>query len=122
MMLLLVDDNDQMRELIRSLVVDLADDILECSDGADAITIYSERQPEWVLMDIHMKQVDGLSATRQIKAAYPEAKIVILTNFNDGRTREAAREAGAFGFVAKDNLLDVRRVLTNAPPRLQHIG
>lgn len=112
-MLLLVDDNDQMRELIRSLVVDLADHILECNDGADAITIYSERQPEWVLMDINMKQVDGLSATRQITAAYPEAKIVIVTNFDDRRTREAAHEAGACGFVAKDNLLDVRRMLTS---------
>ncbi|MEN3334182.1 MAG: hypothetical protein V7641_3547 [Blastocatellia bacterium] len=110
-MLLLVDDNDQMRQLIRSLVADLADNILECSDGAEAIVIYGEHQPDWVLMDIKMKQVDGLAATRQIKAAYPEAKIVIVTNFDDRKMREAACEAGAVEFVAKDNLLDVRHLL-----------
>src|SRR5207248_8510837 len=80
MKLLLVEDNDRMREIIKNLVQDLAAAIYECRDGSEALSAYAEHRPDWVLMDIKMEKLDGLSATRQIKAAYPDAKIMMVTN------------------------------------------
>ena len=69
MKLLIVEDNQPMRRLIRSLAADLSESITECSDGADARANYAEHHPDWVLMDLMMPQMDGLAATRQILAA-----------------------------------------------------
>jgi len=111
MNLLIVEDNARMRRMIKRIVGDLAERVYECEDGADALAIYTANLPEWVLMDIQMKNTDGLTATRQIKAAFSDAKIVIVTNYDDTTFRESARAAGAFDYVLKENLLDVRRIL-----------
>ena len=111
MSLLIIDDNQQMRRLISSLVSDLASVIVECSDGAEALEAYTLHRPDWVLMDIRMKQTDGIAATREIKAAHPEARVCIVTDYDDPMLRAAARSAGACDYVLKDNLIEVRRVL-----------
>jgi CheY-like chemotaxis protein len=111
MVLLIVDDNRAVRRLIGKVVGDLADAIRECSDGAEALAAYRQCQPDLVLMDIEMRRMDGLAATREIMAAYPEAKVVIVSRHGDQQTRAAARAAGACGYVLKENLLDVRRWL-----------
>jgi CheY-like chemotaxis protein len=110
--LLIVDDDRQMRSLIRSIVADLADSIIECGDGAEAQACYAEHHPDWVLMDLMMPQVGGLAATRQIMASDSMARIVIVTGHESQSLREAARSAGACAYVSKDNLLDLREILT----------
>jgi DNA-binding NarL/FixJ family response regulator len=62
-------------------------------------------------MDIKMRKVDGLTACRQIKAAYPTANICIVTQYGDERTREAAFKAGACAYVLKEELHILRSVL-----------
>ena len=111
MNLLIVEDNLKMRRMIKSIVGDLADRIDECEDGSEAFALYSESQHDWVLMDIHLKKTNGIAATKEIVSAFQEAKIIIVTNYNDAHFRESAREAGAIDYVLKDNLLDVRRIL-----------
>lgn len=111
MKLLIVEDNFQMRRLIKSIVEDIAESISECEDGNEALSAYSQFQPDWVLMDIKMAKVDGITATREIRKAFPGAKVVIITNFDDAKFRLAAREAGASYYVSKENLTDVRAVL-----------
>lgn len=64
--LLSVEDNEAMRRMIKSLVADLADVIFECDGGGAALGLYPAHRPDWVLMDIQMEPVDGLTATRQI--------------------------------------------------------
>ncbi len=113
MNLLIVEDNARMRRMIKRIVGDLAERVDECEDGADALAIYTANPPDWVLMDIQMKNTDGLTATRQIIAAFADAKIVIVTNYDDTTFRESARQAGAFDYVLKENLLDVRRILAD---------
>jgi two-component system, chemotaxis family, chemotaxis protein CheY len=110
--LLIVDDNAEMRNLIRTLVSDLFVCIHECTDGAEALTAYAEHRPDWVLMDIKMAAVDGFVATRQIKAVFPGANILIVTDYDDLRLRESARLVGARHYVTKENLLEVRRILS----------
>lgn len=109
--LMIVEDNPQMRRLIKSIVGDLAEAVCECSDGAEALAAYVQHLPDWVLMDIMMPRVDGLTASRQITAAYPQANICIVTDYGDAKTREAARQAGACGFVSKENLFDLRQTI-----------
>jgi len=111
MSLLIVEDNAKMRRMLKSLVADLASPIHECVDGADAPAAYAAQRPDWVLMDIAMKDLDGISATRKIKAAYPDAKIIIVTGYDDPRLRAAAQSAGACAYVHKENLLELRQIL-----------
>lgn len=112
MNLLIVDDHQPMRRLIKSLFVDIAETISECDDGVEALELYRTTRPDWVLMDIEMDRVDGLTATSQIIAAFPEAKIVIVTNYDNVKLRAAARAAGACGYVLKEDLFALRNLLT----------
>src|SRR4030095_2699516 len=104
MKVLIVEDSQAMRRAIRSFIEDLARQVFECADGAQALDCYTTHRPDWVLMDIKMKDVDGLAATRQIKAAFPEARIVMVTSFDDQSLRDEAQLAGACGYVLKESL------------------
>jgi len=114
MKILIVEDNPQMRQMIRALVADLADAVTECADGDEAVTAYETQQfsaADWVLMDLQMPRVGGLQATRHIRAAYPDARIIIVTQYDDPRWRAAAADAGACDYVFKDDLLELRQRL-----------
>ena len=116
MTVLIVEDNAEMRRLLKCLVLPLVETAYECGDGAEAETRYAEFQPDWVLMDIEMPRVDGIAATRRIKAAFPAARIVMVTNYDEEELRAAALAAGACGYVLKENLLELRRLLQSRPP------
>jgi CheY-like chemotaxis protein len=111
MTILIADDNPQMRRMLRSLVSDLAETIHECADGEAAVLAYAAIRPDWVLMDVMMEPLDGLAATRQIRSHYPDAKIIIVTNYDDANLQEAAMRAGATEYVVKKSLLEIRRLL-----------
>jgi DNA-binding NarL/FixJ family response regulator len=112
MKLLIVDDNAAVRQMIRRFVAGIADEINEIDDGAYAVAAYTMLLPDWVLMDIEMKHVNGIVATAEIKAVFPRAKILIVTNHNDDGLRERAALAGACGYVLKEDLMDLRQFLT----------
>lgn len=111
MTLLIVDDNPGFRELLRTVVGTLADRVNECADGDEAMAAYVADRPDWVLMDLQMAGIGGLEATRRILAVDPTARVLIVTQYDDAHWRAAAMTAGACGYVLKDNLLDVRRLL-----------
>jgi DNA-binding NarL/FixJ family response regulator len=108
---LIVDDCELMRRLIKTLICCVADVIVECASGEAACEAYAAHRPDWVLMDIQLPGLDGVAATGQIRAAFPDARIVIVSDYGDERLRAAARAAGACGYVLKENLLEVRRRL-----------
>ena len=114
MKILIVEDNPQMRKLIRAVVADLAEAISECTDGEGAVAAYAAQQlgeEDRVLMDLQMPGVGGLEATRRIRAAFPDAQVIIVTQYDDQHWRKAARETGACGYVLKENLLELRQML-----------
>ena len=120
MRVLIVDDCAQLRRAVRSLLCDLVEEAYEACDGAEALDACRGRRPEWVLIDVRMPGMDGISATRLLKAAFPETNVLVMTNFDDPGLREAAAAAGASAFVLKDDLLALRRVLaarSGGPPR-----
>ena len=90
---LIVDDSQPMREMIKMTLAGVAEVVGECADGADALAEYKRLQPDWVLMDIEMKGIDGITATGQIIAADALAKILVITDYNDSEMRKAALEA-----------------------------
>ena len=112
-MIMIVEDNKQMRETIRKFVskIQPGNEFIECSNGREAVEAYARHHPSLVLMDIQMKEMDGLRATAAIRRSFPDARIVIVTNFNDPDSREAAREAGVSGYVLKENLAEIRNFM-----------
>jgi DNA-binding NarL/FixJ family response regulator len=111
MKLLIVEDNAGVRLLIKSIAESMSDEICECSDGADALATYQLNRPDVVLMDIQMGDVDGIVATQRILAADPKAKVVMVTDYDQQDLREAASQAGACGYIVKENLLDLIRLI-----------
>jgi CheY-like chemotaxis protein len=109
--LLIVDDSVEMRQLMKSVLKRSCDEIFECEDGDEVLAAFSACQPDWVVMDVEMKRMDGLKATASLLRQHPQARVIILTQHADIETRIAAREAGARYFVGKENLIDVRMLI-----------
>jgi two-component system response regulator DegU len=97
--------------MIKRLIKGVLAEVWECSDGSQALEAYSAHRPDWVLMDIEMKDVDGITATRQIMTTFPDARIVIVSNYDSDDLRAAASTAGACAYVVKENLIELRRLL-----------
>lgn len=109
---LVVDDNPLVRRTIRDVLEeDLAVEILECCDGDEVLARYEAFGPDWVLMDIRMARVDGIAATAALRAAHPEARILVVSEHDQDDIRRAARRAGAEGCVGKADLLELRKWL-----------
>ncbi|MBA3711207.1 MAG: response regulator transcription factor [Pyrinomonadaceae bacterium] len=109
--LLIVDDNREMRQLVRHIASKVSDEIFECEDGDEVLAAFQDHHPDWVVMDVEMKRMDGLQATAQLIAHYPEAKVIIVTKHTDMQTRAAASAAGACAFCGKEDLLSLRSLI-----------
>jgi len=101
----IVDDQSLVRTGLR-MILDNADDIDvvgEAGDGAEAVALVAELDPDVVLMDIRMPEMDGVEATAAIAAAH-RARVLVLTTFDLDEYVYAALQAGASGFLLKDAL------------------
>src|SRR5688500_4900391 len=114
MRFLIVDDDARIRRMIKTVVAGAADSVFECSDGAQANASYKQHEPDWVLMDLTMPVMDGISATREIRSSHPAARIIIVTNHESAAMRKEAQSAGAYAYVVKENLLELRDILGNS--------
>ena len=100
---LIVEDDALMRAGLRGVLSgDPAIEVVgEASDGRDAVHRTRLLSPDIVLMDIRMPDVDGITATRDVLAAFPDVKVVILTTFEQDDYIFGALSAGASGFLLK---------------------
>jgi DNA-binding NarL/FixJ family response regulator len=100
---LLVDDDDLMRAGLRGVLS--SDESIEVvgeeSDGRHAVYRTRLAKPDVILMDVRMPDLDGISATREVLEAFPEARVVILTTFEEDEYIFGALAAGASGFLLK---------------------
>jgi DNA-binding NarL/FixJ family response regulator len=100
---LLVDDDDLMRAGLRSVLSsdETIEVVGEAGDGRVALSRIRDLRPDLVLMDIRMPELDGISATREVLAAEPGVKVVVLTTFEQDDYIFEALSAGASGFLLK---------------------
>ena len=102
--ILLADDHQVVRMGLAAIIAAESDMSLvgEASDGAEAVALTRKLAPDVVLMDLMMPQKDGASATAEILAANPDAKILVLTTFGESDEMKRAMNAGATGALIKD--------------------
>ena len=105
--LLIVDDNDLFVSALEGLLESEASlqVVGRAADGAAAAELAADLQPDVVLMDLSMPNVDGFEATALIREESPETAIVVLTGSDDPADQERAKTAGAAGYVTKDRIL-----------------
>ena len=108
---MIVDDNAEMRTLIRSLLSGVVQEFVECAGGEEAVAKFATERPDWTVMDVCMPGMNGLTATRRIVAQFPEARIVVITQYDDRKLRDLAREAGATDFLSKEELIRLDAVI-----------
>ena len=117
--LMIVDDHAGMRDMIRRLVAAPGDSIIECSSGDEAWRSASEFKPDCVTMDVSMPGLSAFEATRRIRGLYPSARVIFVSSHDLPDFRQAAQEAGAIGYVMKENLSELytfvatKRLLTS---------
>ena len=101
--LLLADDHRMLRDSLRRSMEENGFDVVgEAADGAEAVQLAQTLQPDVVLMDVSMPNLDGVEATRQISRLVPDAQVVMLTMHADGEVMARAIQAGAIGYLVKD--------------------
>jgi DNA-binding NarL/FixJ family response regulator len=102
--LAIVDDHDFAREGLRDMLADEPDIevVGEAANGREAIALCSRLQPDLILMDVRMPQMDGLSATQEIKQKYPRTSVLMVTMHEDPDYLLEALKAGAAGYILKD--------------------
>jgi DNA-binding NarL/FixJ family response regulator len=101
---LVADDQAIVREGLMTLLEATPgiEPVADAADGAEAIRLAARHRPEVILMDLRMPNVDGVQATREIRAAQPETEIVVLTTHADEASILDALRAGARGYLTKD--------------------
>ncbi len=122
---LLVDDHELMREGLRAILEKEHDleVVGEAANGRDAVAEARRLRPDVVIMDVAMKDLNGIEATRQIRAERPEAKVVALSSHSDRRYVTAILSAGASAYILKANAYDeLRRAVRAAISGKSHLS
>jgi DNA-binding NarL/FixJ family response regulator len=101
---MVVDDQAVVREGLMTLLETTPDikPVAAAADGEEAVALCARHRPDVVLMDLRMPKLDGVEATRRIRAAQPDTEIVVLTTHADDASILDALRAGARGYLTKD--------------------
>jgi len=102
---LIVDDHTIVRKGIRALLAEIEgiEVVGEAADGQEAVAQANTLRPDVILMDLAMPKLDGIEATRQIKASQPESRILVMTSFAADDKVFPAIKAGALGYLLKES-------------------
>jgi CheY-like chemotaxis protein len=115
---LIVDDNAVSRELLRHILKGACDEILEASEGREALNKVVEAQPDLVLLDLEMPRLDGYAVLRRLRqdARLASTRVVAVTARAMQGDREQALAAGFDGYITKPiNAVEVRRCVEQLP-------
>lgn len=120
--LMIVEDNSRARRALRTFLSQQAgiNVIAEASNGQEAITRMTNQIPDVALMDVRMPVMDGLDATKIIKQAWPQVRIVILSMYSDYQVDAFA--AGADAFVSKGSSMEELTGAICGLLRMEHCG
>jgi two-component system chemotaxis response regulator CheY len=105
--ILLADDEPHIRKFIGLLLRQLGSPtIVEASNGAQAVELYQSEQPDLVLLDVNMPEIDGLQALEKLRALDPDCAVIMLTSLTTRQVIERAAELGAVNYIRKDTPKD----------------
>jgi UDP-3-O-[3-hydroxymyristoyl] N-acetylglucosamine deacetylase len=118
--ILVVDDEDGVRESVREVLTDEGYRVVDTADGTRVLKMIQDEKPELVLLDIWMPQVDGIGLLKEIKTQEPEIHVVMVSGHGNIHTAVTATKFGAFDFIEKPVTLDgllltVQRALGEMP-------
>jgi NarL family two-component system response regulator LiaR len=101
---MIVDDHAMLRKGLRLFLTGFADLELagEAGGGIEAVSLCGQVEPDVILMDMLMPDLDGVAATRQIRAECPQTQVIALSSFHDPELVERAIGAGAIGYLLKN--------------------
>jgi DNA-binding NarL/FixJ family response regulator len=102
--ILVVDDHAVIRSGLRKFLMVNRDlePVGEATDGLEAVQMAGSCKPDVVLMDLMMPEMDGITATREIRQKYPPVQVIVLTSFSDADLVQGALQAGAIGYLQKN--------------------
>ena len=102
---LLVDDQELIRTGLRRILRlrDGFDIVGECADGSEVLAAVTEHRPDIVVMDLRMRNIDGITATTMLRTLREPPPVLVLTTFDDDELLSGALRAGAAGFILKDS-------------------
>src|SRR5262245_21798257 len=115
---LVVDDNPAFRAVCRTVLARMNAKVAECCSGVEALRRCDEVQPDWVVMDIEMPELDGLAATRFLLAQRPQTRVVIVTQSDDPDLRTEASRVGACAYVLKKDVATLPDILLEKPVQI----
>lgn len=113
--LLVVDDHAAFRETVRHLFDARNAEIFEASSGEEAVASYDRSHPDWVIMDMRMPGMGGCDATKSIRKAHPESRIIMISQWSEPELRERALVAGAEVFLNKEELSRLPGIIFGVP-------
>ena len=108
---MIVDDNELMRKTIIQMVAQKGDETLQCCCGKEAVEKYSAFNPDWILMDIQMDEMNGFTAAEKILNDKPGMNIAFVTNYDNDMYRETAKSIGIKHYFLKLNLFKISEML-----------
>jgi UDP-3-O-[3-hydroxymyristoyl] N-acetylglucosamine deacetylase len=116
--ILIVDDEDKVRESVREVLGDEGYRVVDTADGTRVLELIEREKPDLVLLDIWMPQIDGIGLLKQIKNQQPATNVVMISGHGNIHTAVTATKAGAFDFLEKPLSLDA--LLLTAQRALGH--
>ena len=113
---LVADDEMVMRMFIVSILAKMNCEVVgQACDGNEAVSMYREKKPDLLMMDINMPLKTGEEALREICAEFPDARVIMLTSVIDSTTVENCVGLGAAGYIRKDSPVDeIKTIITEA--------
>ena len=117
--IIIIDDHQLFREGVKRILdfEDTFEVVAEGDDGTDVVNLYAKNQPDVVLMDINMPGKNGVEATADLVAEFPDAKVMVLSIHDDESYVTHALKSGALGYMLKemdaDEIVDAIKVVSN---------
>lgn len=106
--ILVVDDSSMMRNRIKSILVDQGHNIIgDAKNGKEGVELYKTLKPDLVTMDITMRDMDGFTAAREILDFDKDANIIFLSNLDQEKYMDDAKNIGARGYINKHKTREI---------------
>lgn len=115
--LMLVEDNINMRSYLKTILNGSCEVVAESGSGKQAVNLYEKWKPDFVLMDIELEELDGLTAAKAILKSNSEAKIVFLTQYKDQTLKQKIEQMSNAHYFTKEHIHLVKKFFENLTMR-----